>query len=97
MTSEQFDNAYDDLIDRLQIMREAELGINITTSKTPSNTERRDDMDNVYKQPASSERQLAVREFMLYCQITKDSSKYPKKLKPFSISLGSIELGSVQE
>ena len=92
MTDEQFENAYDDLIDRLQTMREAELGINITTSETPSNSQKRDDMDDVYEQPASSERQSAVREFMLYCQITKDSSKYPKKLKPSSISLGSIQL-----
>ena len=97
MTSEQFDNAYDDLIDRLQTMREAELGINITTSQATTNTKRRDDMDDVYEQPASSERQSAVREFMLYCQITKDSSKYPKKLKPGTISLGSIELGPVEE
>ena len=79
-------------------MWEAELGINITTSQATMNTmKRQENMGDVYEQPASSERQSAVREFMLYCQITKDSSKYPKKLKPGTISLGSIELGPVEE
>ena len=98
MTDEQYTNAENDLVDRLQMMREAELGSRALLPKSPNKGEGDDTDDDVYEQPVSSERQAAYSEWMNYCRIVKKSRKFPKKFKKEGyMEIGEIKLGQPEE
>lgn len=82
MTDDQYRAAEEDLISRLQSMREADSGSRtlMPMSKNGSDEEK-DNLDDVYDSPVSSEYQAAQNEWFQYCRIVKTSRKLPKKLK----------------
>jgi hAT family C-terminal dimerisation region len=100
MTDDQYRAAEEDLISRLQSMREADSGSRtlMPMSKNGSDEEK-DNLDDVYDSPVSSEYQAAQNEWFQYCRIVKTSRKLPKKLKNdgSTITVGEIEFGVVEE
>jgi hAT family C-terminal dimerisation region len=99
MTSEQFDNAERDLIERLQSMREGECGARALVTTSGGGSEHiHDENDDIYEQPISTEHQEAQNEWRAYCDITKKFCNFPKKYKKDSnyISIGLIEFGTVE-
>jgi hAT family C-terminal dimerisation region len=98
MTEQQFKHAEEDLIDRLVTMREAECGARaLIPEENGSNRHEDDDNDDVYEVEASSERQAAWHEYQQYCRLFKRGSKYPTFKREGLLSIGSIEMGVVEE
>ena len=88
MTEEQFKAAQDQLVSRLQSMREAECGACALVPKAPGSDDTNDTLDDVCEPPVSSEHQAAQNEWIQYCRIVKPSRKYPKKYKAEGIDHG---------
>ena len=99
MTEEQYSAAEEDLIARLQTMREAQCG----ARAIPSGSDGRpddgvDDLDDIFEIPISSERAAAKNEWIHYCRIVKGRRHFPKLLKREGlVSIGDIEFGVVEE
>jgi hypothetical protein len=98
MTNEQYTNAENDLVERLQTMREAEMGARSLVPKSP-NKGQSDSDDDVYEQPVSSEQQAAMREWVNYCRIVKRGKNFPKKYKKGwnYLEIGEIKIGQPEE
>jgi hypothetical protein len=97
MTDIQYTHAEDDLVQRLQTMREAELGSRALIPKSAGSDDN-DSNDDVYEQPVSSEHQAAYNEWLQYCRIVKHSRKYPKKYKKEGLmEMGEIQIGIPEE
>jgi hypothetical protein len=95
MTDEQYVKAQEDLVDRLQTMREAESG---SRALIPKATAAGDPNDDVYEQPVSSEQQAAYNEWVQYCRIVKCGRNFPKSYKNEGLLvIGQIRLGIVEE
>lgn len=96
MTAQQYDHAEWCLVDQITTMRETDGG---TRSLVPNEVNSTmDDMDDVYEQQPSSEKQAAWSEFNDYCRICKQSQYFPKKLKKEGLmSIGGIYLGVIEE
>jgi hypothetical protein len=98
MTEQQFTAAQEELISRLQSMREAECGARSLIPKAAGSDDSNDNLDDVYEPPVSSEHQAAQNEWIQYCRIVKPSRKFPKKYKLEGlITVGEIQLGIVEE
>ena len=96
MTEQQYENAEWNLVDQITTMRETDGGARILVPKEENKC--MDDMDDVYEQQPSSEKQAAWLEFHDYCRICKQSQNFPKKLKKEGLlSFGGINLGAVEE
>ena len=81
MTDEQYMNAEIDVVERLQMMREAGMGSRALVPTSPIGEKNNDIHDDVYEQPVSSEQTAAYNEGMQYCRIVKRSKMYPKKYR----------------
>ena len=81
MTDEQYTNAELDLVERLQMMREADMGSRALVPTSPIGEKNNDIHDDVYEQPVSSEQTACYNERMQYCCIVKRSKMYPKNTR----------------
>jgi hypothetical protein len=98
MTEQQYVAAEDDLVARLQTMRENESGGHSLIPKTGSGDDGSDALDDEYDQPISSEHQAAFNEWMQYCRIVKAYRKFPKQFKKEGLlEIGEIKFGIVEE
>ena len=84
MTEQQYENAEWNLVDQITTMRETDGGARILVPKEENKC--MDDMDDVYEQQPSSEKQAAWLEFHDYCRICKQSQNFPRKLKKEGLS-----------
>ena len=95
MTAGQYSAAEEDLIERIQTMREAESG---SRALIPNALSVGDPNDDVYEQPVSSEKQAAFNEWVQYCRIVKRGCTFPKSYKKEGmLSIGQIHPGIVEE
>ena len=78
MTAGQYSAAEEDLIERIQTMREAESG---SRALIPNALSVGDPNDDVYEQPVLLEKQAAFSEWVQYCRIVKRGCTFPKSYK----------------
>ena len=95
MTETQYDRAEEDLISRLQKMRERECGhVQVIQS---GSSEEENPMDDPVERSISSERERAREEYRTYCNIVKLVKYSPRSYVGSKLSLGSIHMGKVCE
>jgi hypothetical protein len=99
MTLEQFQHAEEDLLQRLQAMRETESGKRALMSKSSLGRKSYDPNDDIYDLPISTEQTEAFNEWNSYCGLTKMGECYPNKYKKDAdhLKIGDIEFGTVEE
>jgi hAT family C-terminal dimerisation region len=95
MTLSQYANAEEELVARLQWMREQECGhVEVIQS---SGTSDDDSLDDPVIRKVSSERERARDEFRTYCNIVKLMRYTPKSFAGNTLDLGTIKMGKVEE
>jgi hypothetical protein len=95
MTAEQYYHAEKDLIGRLQLMREKEIG---HVEPLPlGSSESEDALDDPVIRSISYEREKAQDEFRIYCNIVKPMKHSPRSYVGPTLSLRSIQMGKVGE
>ena len=95
MTKEQYDHAEQDLIGRMQLMRERESGGHVESMMSSGGSEAEDDLDDPVVRSLSSERERAKDEFRIYCNLVKQKRNAPKSYVGGALQLGSIKMGKV--
>lgn len=94
MTAEQYDHAEEDLIGRLQLMREREGGY---VEPVVMGEDDSDSMDDPIIHGMSTERERAKDEFRSYLNIVKKNRHAPKSYCEGALTLGNITMGRVKE
>ena len=100
MTATQYRNAENDLLGRLQVMREAECGHILVVHSSDDNAPNSpgDGLDDEVVLSVSTEREKSLEEWRNYCNIVKGSKLFPKQFKEPCLSLDNcIETGAVRE
>lgn len=91
MNEEQYNNAKEDLLQRMQLMRERESGaifpIDITSDGHDS-----DELDDPIERSFSSEREKAIDEFRIYNNIVKFGINRPKAYTGQTLKLGPYDM-----
>jgi hypothetical protein len=95
MTQEQYRSAEEDLIARMQSMREQECGI--VPMASSGSSEEDNPLDDPVFRTLSSERERAIEEFRLYCSLCKPMKYQPRSFTGSILELGSISMGKVKE
>jgi hypothetical protein len=93
MTDEQYDNALDDLIARMQLMMERESGHMEPIVLSGGDSD--DSMDDPIIRNVSTERDQAKNEFQAYCNVVKRKCYCPKTYEGTTLRLGKIQMGRV--
>ena len=94
-------NAEEDLISRLQTVREKECGHVVTVESSGDEDAdlgvmAGDGMDDVVERMMSTEQEKAREEFKIYCNVVKNSKHFPRAFKGETMKLGKwIEIGAV--
>ena len=97
MTVPQYQLAEEDLIARLQVMRERELG-HVTTvhsSGSEATADEDDSLDDPVVKSLSSERERALDEFRIYQNIVKAGKYAPRSYIGNTLQVGTIMMGKV--
>ena len=99
MTVPQYQQAEEDLIARLQLMREQELGhvTTILSSGSESEACAGDPLDDPVVKSLSSERERALDEYRIYQNIVKPGKYAPRSYSGNTLQVGSIHMGKVEE
>ena len=96
MNNEQYDHAFQDLITRMQLIRERESPhVDVTVLNGPDHTANA--LDDPIVIPLNSEQSKAIDEFREYCNLVKRQRFLPKSYIGETLKLGSIEMGKVGE
>jgi hAT family C-terminal dimerisation region len=95
MTDDQYRHAEEDLIGRLQIMREREVGNVEPLVLSSDGSGDEDSLDDPIVRSYSSERERAKDEFRMYCNIVKARKYCPRTFIGNTLQLGSIQMGKV--
>ena len=93
MTEAQYDSAEEELIGRLQLMRERECG-HVEAVLLGSDVEV-DSLDDPVVKSVSSERERAKDEYRIYCNLVKPVKYGPRTYDGTTLMLGSIQMGKV--
>jgi hAT family C-terminal dimerisation region len=94
MTEQQYANAKDELIGRMQLMRERECG-RVEPIVLSGGSEDEDSLDDPIVPMLSSEREKARSEYSDYCNIVKPRKHVPRSYTGSTLQLGSIQMGKV--
>jgi hypothetical protein len=97
ITNAQYDSAHSALISWMQTIQEKESGRVQDTDLQSDNEEGSDEgnYDDPCVRTVSSERDKAMEEFILYCNLCKKQRNRPRTYATDSLKLGHIEMGKV--
>jgi hypothetical protein len=91
MNQEQYDHAEEDLLSRMQLMRERETG-SIMPIEISSEEHDSDNMDDPIMRSLSSEREKAKDEFRIFCNTCKMRRNRPREYEGEVLKLGPFDM-----
>ena len=96
MTEDQYDQAQEDLLSRVQKMRESDFGVPMVVD-AESSSSGNDSMDDPVVRTTTGEREKSVAEFTLLNTIVKRRKNFPRTYKGTPMVLKDITIGVVSE